>query len=268
MIIMSEEINNINNDDDDRRRGRGILIFIGILLVIAGSVYLGYYLYNQYSARQSDELASSIAATTTALQYADNPIDFESLHKKNGDIYAWLKVPGTKVDYPVVQHPEDDNFYLKHDAYTKKWASSGAIYTELGNTDTFNDSVTVVYGHNGYGDTMFTTLHKFEGKDFFNKHGEFYIYMPNRKLTYQIVSAFKFDDRHILNCFQLNDTAVLANFLSMVQSPETNNKNVRENFGRRLNNDDKLVILSTCFTNQRNNRYLVCGVLTKDEKTN
>ena len=266
---MSEEIKNINNEneEDDRRTGRAILIVIGILLVIAGSVYLGYYLYNQYSAQQSDELASSIAATTVE-QYADNPIDFKSLQKKNDDIYAWLKVPGTKVDYPVVQHPEDDYFYLKHDAYTKKWASSGAVYTELGNANTFNDSVTMVYGHNGYGDTMFTTLHKFESKEFFDKHSKFYIYMPNRKLTYQIVSAFKFDDRHILNCFQLNDTAVLAQFQAMVQSPDTNNKNVRKTLGRRLNGDDKLVILSTCFSNQRNNRYLVCGVLIKDEKTN
>ncbi|MBR3148547.1 MAG: class B sortase [Eubacterium sp.] len=266
---MSEEFKQVNSEDDERRQGRGILIFLGIILILAASVYLGFYLYNQYTARQSDEVISSVAATTeTTEQKAENPIDFASLQKQNDDIYAWIKVPGTKVDYPVVCHPEDDSFYLKHDAYTKKWLSSGAVYTELGNSIAFDDSVTVVYGHNGYGDTMFTTLHKFEEKEFFDKHSEFYIYMPGRKLTYNIVSAFKFDDRHILNCFQLNDTAVLASFLSMLQSPETNNKNVRESFGRRLNNDDKIVILSTCFSNQKSNRYLVCGVLIEDEKTN
>lgn len=262
--------NNINNDSNSRKKGKIALLIISLLVVIFASVYLGYYLYNQYAAQQNEDLASSIAQTTVAVNetLAENPIDFESLQKQNKDIYAWLKVPGTKVDYPVVQHPDDDDFYLKHSAYDKKWSSSGAVYTELGNTNSFEDTVTVVYGHNGYGDTMFTTLHRFEKSDFFNKHEKFYIYMPHRKLTYQIVSAFKFDDRHILNCFDFNNTQVIEDFFSMIQSPDTNNKNVRKSLEKQLTIDDSVVILSTCFTNQRSNRYLVCGVLIKDEKTN
>ncbi len=267
---MSDEIKRANEEEDGRKKGRIIILILIILLVIAGSVYLGYYLYGQYSAQQSDEVASSIAATTQVVdeKLANNPIDFKSLKAKNNDIFAWLKVPGTKVDYPVLQHESDDYFYLKHDAYTKNWSASGAVYTELGNTATFSDRVTVLYGHNGYGDTMFTTLHNFESSDFFKKHDKFYIYMPHRKLTYQIVSAFKFDDRHLLNCFDFNDTQVYAEFLEMIQSPETNNKNVRTPLGRQLTTNDNIVVLSTCFTNQRSNRYLVCGVLIKDEQTN
>ncbi|MBQ9517449.1 MAG: class B sortase [Eubacterium sp.] len=270
---MSEETKNVNNDnneDDSRKKSRALILFLIIVLVLIGSVYLGYYLYTQYDARQHDEYASRIAATTQAVDehVAQNPIDFDSLQSSNSDIYAWIKVPGTKVDYPVVQNPADDYFYLKHEAYGKNWSSSGAVYAELGNTRTFRDRVTVLYGHNGYGDTMFTTLHNFESADFFNKHEQFYIYMPQRKLTYQIVSAFKFDDRHLLNCFDFNDTNVYKDFLKMIQSPDTTNKNVRKQLGRVLTPNDKIVVLSTCFTNQRSNRYLVCGVLIKDEKTN
>ncbi len=264
------ENNYSEENNTSRRRARALLLVLAILLIMAGSAYFGYYLYTQYAAQQDTDNVSVIAQTTQAVddELAVNPIDFKSLRHKNGDIYAWLKVPGTKVDYPIVQHPEDDDFYLKHSAYDKSWKASGAVYTELGNTNTFDDRVTVVYGHNGYGDTMFTTLHRFEEQDFFKKHGKFYIYMPHRKLTYQIVSAFKFDDRHLLNCFDFNDTQVFADFLQMLQAPETNNANVRQSLQAEMNTNDKIVVLSTCFTNQRSNRYLVCGVLIKDEKTN
>ena len=101
----------------------------------------------------------------------------------------------------MCQSPTDDYFYLRHSAYDKSYVSSGAIYTELSNTTTFKDRVTVIYGHNNYGDSMFTTLHKFESKDFFDSHPYFYIYTPTSRLKYQIVSAFKYDDRHIMNSF-------------------------------------------------------------------
>ena len=266
---MSDEI---RKSENGRKKGRAALMVVILLLIVALSVYLGYYLYGQYVARQNDDVASSIAATTTEPETsgkaATNPIDFSSLQAKNSDIFSWLKVPGTKVDYPVLQHPSDDYFYLKHDAYTKYWSASGAVYMELGNTNHYKDRVTVIYGHNGYGDSMFTTLHRFESSEFFNKHQKFYIYMPKRKLTYQIVSAFKFDDRHLLNCYDFNNTKVYRDFLSMIQAPDTNNRNVSTSLSRELTTDDKIVVLSTCFTNQPSNRYLVCGVLIKDEQTN
>ena len=68
----------------------------------------------------------------------------------------------------------------------KSYISSGAIYTEKYNSKDFSDRVTLVYGHNGYGDTMFTTLHNFEDEVFFNNNGYFNVYLPQRKLTYQV----------------------------------------------------------------------------------
>ena len=69
----------------------------------------------------------------------------------------------------------------------------GAIYTQGINSKDFSDPVTVIYGHNGYKETMFTSLHKFEDAEFFDSHEYFFnIYLPQRKLTYQVVSAFKY----------------------------------------------------------------------------
>ena len=92
--------------------------------------------------------------------------------------------------------------------------------------------------------------------------------MPQRKLTYQVVSAFKYDDRHIMNSFDFQDSNVLADFQEMVQDPSSSLKNVREDLDTEINSESKLVVLSTCITGQKSSRYLVCGVLVNDEKTN
>ena len=264
---MSENTNNNNK--------KIVLLIIALVLILCGVSIFGYHLYSDYRAEKNENQLSSIVSTTQEKQQGTtkektvkNPIDFKSLKKKNSDIYAWIKVKGTKVDHPIVQSPESDEMYLKHSAIDKSWLASGAIYTEMVNTTSFEDRVTLIYGHNGYSDTMFTTLHRFEQKDFFDKHKTFVIYTPKSKLTYKIVSAFKYDDRHIMNSFDFQNDAIFEDFLKMIQNPSTSNKNVREDLGRKLTTEDKIVVLSTCITNQRSNRYLVCGVLEKNEKTN
>lgn len=260
--------NDSNSSKKDNKTAKIILIIIAVLMIVLGSISFGYYLYNKYEPLPQDE-PPTIADVQETEERIDNPIDFAALQKGNDEIYAWIKVSGTKVDYPVCQSGVDDAFYLKHRAEDRQWLSSGAIYTEVWNTKTFRDRVTVIYGHNGYRNaSMFTTLHKFEKSDFFNEHDKFYIYTPDSKLTYQIVSAFKYDDRHIMGSFDFQNNAVYDEFLRMIENPDSTNKNVRSNLDKELTIDDSIVVLSTCITNQKSNRYLVCGVLIKDEKTN
>lgn len=257
-------------NNDNKKKLKLLIIFIVVFVIVFAGVLAGIELYGKKSIEA--EPTTTITTTTEAAEKTvPNPIDFTSLRAKNSDIYAWLTVDGTNVNHPIVQHPSNDDFYLKHDAETKEWSASGAVYIELLNHKSFKDPVTVIYGHNGYGSTMFTTLHKFEDSEFFNSHPYFYIYTPERKLTYQIVSAFKYDDRHILNSFNFSDEDDSINFYSYVRNPITSAvKNVRssEDLDVKFNIDCKMVVLSTCITNQKSSRYLVCGVLTKNEKTN
>lgn len=261
-----ENVENTRNEDKKKKTLKLILIFIVVFVIVFCGLYFGMQFY--YSHNTPAPPTTTTSQSTTSASVADNPIDFKALQKQNSDIYAWIKVDGTKVDYPIVQSLEDDNFYLRHKAEDKSWSESGAIYTEMVNHKSFNDSVTVIYGHNGYGDSMFTTLHNFEKKDFFDSHPEFVIYTPGRKLTYQIISAFKYDDRHIMNSFNFADTRVLTEFQSYLQNPASAVKNVREKLDKDIDTDSKIVILSTCINNQKSNRYLISGVLIKDEKTN
>lgn len=258
--------NENKSSDSKNNKVRIIMTIIGILLIIIGALLTAKYYVDTHNAIEDTSELSSMITSTDPL--AENPIDFNTLKDSNDEIYAWLIVPGTKVDHPVLQSREADDFYLRHNAMDKKYSASGAIYTQSMNNTDFSDRVTVIYGHNNYGDTFFTTLHNFEDEDTFNENEYFTIYQPHRKLTYQIISAFKYDDRHIMNSFNFLDDKIYSDFLEMIQNPTSANKNVRTDLDKTITTDDKIVILSTCVTNQKNNRYLVCGVLVNDEKTN
>ena len=267
--------NNADDSEKDKKKKRNniIIIILILILVVIGSVFLGRYIYDQASANKDAEELSEIVESavlpseTVEENVIQNPYDFESLKAKNEDIYSWIIVPNTKVDYPVVQSPNENDFYLKRSGLTKEWQANGAIYTQKVNKQDYSDPLTVIYGHNGYKDSMFTTLHQFEKKEFFDQNEYFYIYTENAKLTYQIVSAFKFDDRHLMYAYNMQDLNARQSFMDMIQNPDSSNKNVRD-IGRKLTIDDKICVLSTCITNQKSNRYLVCGVLVNNEKTN
>ena len=111
----------------------------------------------------------------------DNPIDFAALAGENPDIYAWIYIPETNINLPVLQHPSMDNFYIDHDRYGA-YAVEGAIYSQMVNAKDFSDPVTLLYGHNLVEGTMFSQLHYFENKDFFAENETMYIYTPGDHL--------------------------------------------------------------------------------------
>lgn len=89
--------------------------------------------------------------------------------------------------------------------------------------------------------------------------------MPNRRLTYKIYSAYVYDDRHILNAFDFNNAKTLKKYFKYTTNPDSLSKNTRK---VTLDSNSKIITLSTCTNGAENTRYLVQGVLIKDEQTN
>ncbi len=196
-----------------------------------------------------------------------NPINFDELKTINEDIYAWIRIPGTTVDHPILQsYEEHDNFYLTHN-FEKKFDKVGSIYTQRKNNLFFSDPNTVIYGHNWANKLMFASLLRYKDPDFFEEYRYMYIYTPDRMLTYDIFAAYVYDDRHILNSFNMYDDEIFKAYLESCLNPKSMVRNIRE--GVTLDVTDKIETLSTCPTASRSapNRYLVQGVLIKDEQT-
>ncbi len=255
-----------------------VLVIIAILCCLG---YIGLVLFQYYTAEQSygeiNEIAfndsqnvgeepvtqanGTIVEDDNSGALGQSPIDLPALQEINSDVYAWIRVPGTYIDYPVAQSVIEDNYYLHRSIY-KNYLFAGMIYTQSCNKRDFSDPVTVIYGHNMRNGTMFSSLHYFEKPDFFENHDVFYIYTVDRVLTYHIVAAYKYDNRHIMNAFDFNDPEVLRNYQEYVLNPVSTLRNVRD--GVILNEDSKLVVLSTCTGNDKGSRYLVTGVLVND----
>lgn len=260
-----------------KQKPKGSVIALAVLLIvlvaagIGGAVY--YFSQNAEMDRAAQEQKETPqpttpepAASSTATELPDNPIDFVQLKSDNPDIYAWIYVPGTDVNLPVLQSIVDDNYYLDHND-AGEYAVEGAIYSQSLNKTDFSDPVTVLYGHNLVNGSMFSTLHYFEDSQFFAEHDTMYIYQLGHILTYKIVSAYQYDDRHILNSFDFTDPSVVRSYFDYVVDPASMVVNVRD--GVQLQSSDKILQLSTCTDTiyHTDTRYLVTGVLISDQQT-
>ena len=187
-------------------------------------------------------------------------MNFDELESINPDIYAWITIPGTKVDYPILQCKDDENFYLTHDAQ-KNESAYGAIYTQSYNKDDFSDFNTVIYGHNMRNGSMFGDLDKYRKEDFFNKNQDIYIYQPDRTLQYRIFAAYTFDDTHIMLDYNFDIMAQRIEYVDSIYSGEFKGNILKE---PRIFASDKIITLSTCLNNIDDQRFIVQGVLIAD----
>lgn len=194
----------------------------------------------------------------------ENPIDFEVLKEINSELYAWIRIPDTNIDYPVAQHQGDDQrFYLHHDMYQKP-LFAGCIYTEKANNRDFSDPVTILYGHNMKNGSMFQNLFKFRDKEFFEENKYVYIYTEDKIRVYEIYAAYPYDDRHILTSFDFADEKVLEMYLAESRHPRSMEALVREE--TEVTKETPVITLSTCIAGQTNQRFLVQAVLMYEEE--
>ena len=214
-----------------------------------------------------NEMLSGMKATETAETVTEEqseviPVKFEELQAVNPDVYAWITVPGTDIDYPILQHASDNTYYLMHNI-DGSYGYPGCIYTENMNSKDFTDNNTVIYGHNMKNGSMFAQLHKYEDPDFFDANREVLIYLPDEVLHYTIFAAHIYDDRHLLYSFDFADPEVYQKYLDSIFSIRDMSANIDKDI--TVTTDDQIITLVTCIGSQPNNRLLVQAVLTDRE---
>ena len=123
------------------------------------------------------------------------------------------------------------------------------------------DPVTVIYGHNmGKTGTMFTELHKYEDREFFDANPYIYIYLPSGRLKYQIFAAVAFDNRYILGSYNFSDSEDVSKYISELKACFQGNVND----GADIRNP--IITLSTCITGSPEQRWLVNAVLVEETR--
>jgi sortase B len=190
-------------------------------------------------------------------------LDWDMIHQVNSDIYAWIYIPGTKVDYPVLQHPTDDKYYLEYNMDGSK-GRPGCIFTQGINSEDFTDCNTVIYGHNMHDGTMFHTLHNFEDASFFDENRYVYIYTEETVLVYEIFAAYTTDNSNIMYTNDLTTEEGYADYIASVYTDinEDDKANLRRTIS--VSTSDCMITLSTCVRGQNTKRYLVQAVLLRE----
>ena len=137
-------------------------------------------------------------------------VDLPALQTEYPDIKGWISIPGTCVDYPVLQSSADDPEYYLRRTYKGEWRTAGSIFFQW---DCSAESQnTVVYGHNMNDGTMFAVLQKMTDEAFRNEHSKILLQTSNGLREYQIAAVLKTD----ITKFRFNRTefADHADFLS------------------------------------------------------
>lgn len=199
----------------------------------------------------------------TGFDMPERAVDIAGLQKDvNADIYAWIYIPGTKVDYPILQHATDDEYYLDHDMNGNK-KSAGSIFTQHYNNKDFNDNHTVIYGHNMKNGSMFKTLHYYMEGSFFEKNPYIYLYLDGETRVYEIFGAYEYGDAHLLLNFDMEDTTVFSDYLEDVMDMSDSVGHFNREL--ELSSSDKIITLSTCIGGKPDKRYLVQAKLVAVE---
>lgn len=222
---------------------------------------------NTEETGETDTASAEITESTDAegspydnihtLDQSHKSLDWDKLKAYNPDIYAWIYIPNTRVDYPVLQSETDNAYYLKHNIDGSK-GYPGCIYTENYNSKDFNDPCTVIYGHNmSTTGTMFRSTHFFEDLAFFENNRYVYIYTPDETITYEVYACVVRDNAHILKKYDFSKMTGIYKFIKEVDSCRGMTDHIRSDMS--ISYEDKLLVLSTCIDTDDNKRFnLVC----------
>ncbi|MCL1859490.1 MAG: class B sortase [Oscillospiraceae bacterium] len=182
-------------------------------------------------------------------------LNMHKLSDINPDLYCWIKVSFTTIDYPVVQTIDND-YYLNY-SFEKKWSKSGAIYCDHRNSrDILENRNLVIYGHNMLDNSMFQPLIDFSKRYDYFQNGIIELITEDAMYYYEVFSANEEDPRsgYIKTDFASDEEYV--EFLYEMKNRSIFQKNVV------LDENSRIITLSTCVNDVRlDRRFVVRGVL-------
>lgn len=255
---------------------RFALIIVIVVCVAAISIYL---IQEKNAAEVYEDMQSESVSIPTEIQetedaktienkriWPDIPeVDFDTLWETNIDICAWIYVPGTQVNYPVLRNTQTadlyDSYYLQH-TVDKSEGLPGAIYMEPCNMPDFTDKNTVLYGHHMKNGSMFASLDAYLDALFMEENPYVYIVTPQKNVVYQVFGAVIYDDTHIMRNYDFTDDESYQTYLDSLVS-NGNEKDVLPE-GMKATTQDRVITLSTCVKNHDDKRLLVVAVLVDE----
>ena len=230
-----------------------ILIFVIIIASIIAVIY-----YKDYISKQNDILSNiKVDETQITETKTEKMLQLEELKKQNNDIVAWLEIPNTKINYPVLQ-TTDNEYYMTH-TYKKEYSADGSIFLDKDYNWDLPSSNLLIYGHNNRNGNMFEELLKYEDENYYKEHPNIEFTTVDEDCEYEIISVFK------SRVYYKSEKSVFRYYYFInAENEEEYNYYVEESkkaslydTGKTAQYGEQLLTLSTCEYSQEDGRFVI-----------
>lgn len=172
-------------------------------------------------------------------------VDFDNLLKRNNETVGWLKVNGTKINYPFVQTSNND-YYLTH-SFNKKSNDAGWVYLDYRNNINNLSQNTIIYGHGRLNNTMFGSLKKVVNQSWYTNSNNHVVKIstPTENSAWQVFSTYTIEPESYYITTNFNDNQSYTDFINTLKSRSVYNYNVD------VTSNDKILTLSSCYNDEK-----------------
>lgn len=254
-----------------------LIVVFSLIFLVSGFMVVRYYLNSQKQNAQFNELSDMVMqvrperptiptqtepsssapdATEPAETEPPQPLpEYIEVSALNPHMVGWIQIEGTKLDYPVMQTPDDPEYYLHKDFYGN-YSSHGCIFTEEHcSIEPASDNITL-YGHNMKDGSMFGSLRNYRSKSYWEDHRYIYFDTLYERHTYEIFAVFttvatKGTGFAYHQFMDAEDQAEFDEYVSDCLAASLYDTGITAQYG------DKLITLSTCEYSQKNGRLVV-----------
>ncbi len=183
-------------------------------------------------------------------------VDFNKLKKTNSETVAWLYVNNTNVNYPVVQH-RDNNYYLNR-SFNRKSNVAGWIFGDYRSDFTNFKKNTVIYGHGRTDQVMFGSLSKVLNKEWYTNPDNYIIKLatPTQNTLWKVFSVYVVPAEAYYLTHNFENNQAFQKWIDTMKSRSI------YNFDTNASTTDKFLTLSTC-KDYKGNRIVVQAKLVK-----
>lgn len=254
---------------NDREMGRSrknpwrVVFVVSLVVLIAALIGLGAIAFQYLSQQQAyDDLEQYASLSDSGNKtLAELSVDWDSLQAINPDIVAWIYIPDSPVNYPVVQGSDNEEYLHKaFDGSTGWLASAGTIFLDSANAADFSDRNSALYGHHMNDGSMFASLSNWQNNDEFNAHRDIYVLTPQgnyRLKTFALIKTTG-DDALVQTNFSSDES-----YLSYIQDKLDRSVTTQE--GEVLSAADirQSMLFSTCEYSQADGRAVLFAAVVE-----
>ena len=183
-------------------------------------------------------------------------VGLAALREKYPDIQGWLTIPGTGIDYPVLQSGKSSPEYYLRRNYQGEWDINGSLFLQW-NCKVPDGRNLIIYGHNMNSGAMFGNLDNYADAGYCREHPTIYFQTMEGIAEYEIVSVMKADIRMFpFQQAEFQDMEGLWDYL--LQAEALGLFEIREN--DKSEEAEQVLTLVTCSYEWKNARNVVVAV--------